>query len=117
RGDVSLPRCVCEVLADAAGTAAPRTAPGRAQPRRPGRGGAVSETIPGGLEGLKVADFSWAAAGPIATRHLADHGATVVRVESSAHVDSTRITGPFRDDKAGLNKSGFYADFNSSKYD
>jgi len=77
----------------------------------------VSETIPGALEGLKVADFSWAAAGPIATRHLADHGATVVRVESSAHVDSTRITGPFRDDKAGLNKSGFYADFNSSKYD
>ena len=70
----------------------------------------------GALDGLKVADFSWAAAGPIATRMLADHGATVVRVESMAHIDSVRITGPFRNDVSGVNKSGFYADFNSSKY-
>lgn len=68
------------------------------------------------LEGLKVADFSWAAAGPIATRMLADHGATVVRVESRAHIDSVRITGPFRNDERGVNRSGFFADFNSSKY-
>ena len=68
------------------------------------------------LEGLKVADFSWTAAGPISTRMLADHGAFVVRVESGVHLDSVRITGPFRDDKPGVNKSGFYADFNSSKY-
>lgn len=68
------------------------------------------------LEGLKIADFSWAAAGPIATRMLADHGATVVRVESRAHIDSVRITGPFPGDKPGLNRSGFFADFNSSKY-
>lgn len=68
------------------------------------------------LDGLKVADFSWAAAGPIATRMLADHGATVVRVESREHIDSVRITGPFRDDQRGVNRSGFYADFNSSKY-
>jgi benzylsuccinate CoA-transferase BbsF subunit len=67
------------------------------------------------LEGLKVADFSWAAAGPITTRMLADHGATVVRVESLVHLDSVRITGPFRDDVRGINKSGFFADFNSSK--
>jgi benzylsuccinate CoA-transferase BbsF subunit len=67
------------------------------------------------LEGLKVADFSWAAAGPITTRMLADHGATVVRIESLVHMDSVRITGPFRDDIRGINKSGFFADFNSSK--
>ena len=68
------------------------------------------------LDGLKVADFSWAAAAPIATRILADHGAEVVRVESSVHPDTVRITGPFRDDRPGINRSGFYADFNSSKY-
>ncbi len=31
------------------------------------------------FEGLKVADFSWAAAGPQVSRELAEHGATVVR--------------------------------------
>ena len=69
------------------------------------------------LDGVKVADFSWIAAGPIATKTLADHGATVVRIESATRVDTSRITGPFRDDKPGLNKSGFFADFNTSKYD
>ena len=72
--------------------------------------------IASALEGIKIADFSWAAATPIATRMLADHGATVVRVESKSHADTVRITGPFRDNKPGLNKSGFFADFNSSKY-
>jgi benzylsuccinate CoA-transferase BbsF subunit len=70
----------------------------------------------GALDGVRIADFSWAAATPIATRMLADHGATVVRVESKSHVDTVRITGPFRNNEPGINKSGFYADFNSSKY-
>ena len=73
-------------------------------------------TREGALEGVRIADFSWAAATPIATRMLADHGATVVRVESKTHVDTVRITGPFRNNESGINKSGFYADFNSSKY-
>jgi benzylsuccinate CoA-transferase BbsF subunit len=70
----------------------------------------------GALSDLKVADFSWAAAAPIATKNLADLGATVVRIESGVHIDSVRITGPFPNDKPGLNTSGFYADFNTSKY-
>jgi benzylsuccinate CoA-transferase BbsF subunit len=65
--------------------------------------------------GLKVADFTWAAAGPIATKQLADNGATVVKVESLHHPDSVRLGGPFIDDKPGINRSGFFADFNSSK--
>jgi benzylsuccinate CoA-transferase BbsF subunit len=65
--------------------------------------------------GLKVADFTWAAAGPIVTKQLADNGATVVKVESTHHPDSVRLGGPFIDDKPGTNRSGFFADFNSSK--
>lgn len=65
--------------------------------------------------GLKVADFTWAAAGPIATKQLADNGATVVKVESLRHPDSVRLGGPYVGDRPGVNRSGFFADFNSSK--
>jgi benzylsuccinate CoA-transferase BbsF subunit len=67
------------------------------------------------FEGLKVADFTWAAAGPIVTKQFADNGATVVKVESFRHPDSIRLGGPFIDDKPGINRSGFFADFHSSK--
>lgn len=65
--------------------------------------------------GLKVADFSWAAASPIITRFLSDYGATVVRVESRAHMDSVRFGGPFRDGIPNINASGFFAEFNAGK--
>jgi benzylsuccinate CoA-transferase BbsF subunit len=67
------------------------------------------------FSGLKVLDFTWAAAGPIITKQLADNGATVVKVESSKHPDSIRLGGPFVGGTPGINKSGFFADFNSSK--
>ena len=35
------------------------------------------------LADLKVLDFSWVGVGPITTKYLADHGATVVRVGST----------------------------------
>lgn len=69
----------------------------------------------GVFDGLRVADFSWAAAGPIMTKQLADNGATVVKVESRAHPDSVRLGGPFAGDRPGIDRSGFFADFNSSK--
>lgn len=68
------------------------------------------------LEGLKVADFSWAAAGPITTRYLAAYGATVVRVESADRPDPLRTSGPFKDGKAGLDRSGNFAILNANKY-
>jgi benzylsuccinate CoA-transferase BbsF subunit len=46
---------------------------------------------------------------------LADHGATVIRVESTTHPDSIRLGGPFKDGIPGLNRSGFFADFNTNK--
>lgn len=65
--------------------------------------------------GLNVLDFTWAAAGPIVTKQLSDNGATVVKIESGAHPDSVRLGAPFTDGKPGINRSGFFADFNSSK--
>ena len=47
------------------------------------------------LAGLKVLDFSWALAGPGATRILADHGATVIRVETQRKPDAIRGATPF----------------------
>jgi benzylsuccinate CoA-transferase BbsF subunit len=77
-------------------------------------GGRVPD-FEGVFSGLKVVDFTWAAAGPITTRHLGDYGATVVKVESSKHPDSLRVGPPFVDGKPGVNRSGFFAQFNPNK--
>lgn len=89
--------------------------PARASARRPAPPARTSGRSSSVFAGVKVADFAWAAAGPIITKCLADHGATVVRVESTTHPDSIRLGGPFKDGIPGVNRSGFYADFNTSK--
>ena len=68
------------------------------------------------LVGIKVVDFSWYAVGPQTARHLADHGAEVIRVESTTNVDALRRVGPFRDGTAGLNRSGYFNNQNPNKY-
>ena len=65
------------------------------------------------LSGLKVADFSWVGVGPITTRYLADHGATVVRVESSHSPDLLRLSPPFAASMPGINRSAFFANYNA----
>ena len=67
------------------------------------------------LEGIKVADFSWVLAGPIVTKHLADYGATVVRIESTRRPDLMRATLPYKDNQPGINRGGYYAFYNSNK--
>ena len=67
------------------------------------------------LAGLKVADFSWVGVGPISGKYLADHGANVIRIESSNRADNLRTAGPYKDDEAGWNRSHFYGEFNTSK--
>ena len=49
------------------------------------------------LDNLLVLDFSRVLAGPLATMLLADHGATVVKVERPGAGDDTRAWGPPRD--------------------
>ncbi|MEX1104412.1 MAG: CoA transferase, partial [Dehalococcoidia bacterium] len=65
--------------------------------------------------GLRVADFAWVGVGPLTSKYLADHGAEVIRIESSTYPEALRRVGPFVDDQPGLDRSGYYANFNSSK--
>ena len=67
------------------------------------------------LAELKVLDLSWIVAGPTVGRALADFGATVIRVESSARVDTARVVGPFHGDEPGIEHSGLYGNVNAGK--
>ena len=69
------------------------------------------------LSGIKVADFSWFGAGPICAENLASFGATVVRVESEAHLDGLRGVGPFATGKTTHNVSGYFNAYNAGKLD
>lgn len=68
------------------------------------------------LEGLKVLDFCWVAVGPMTTGYLVEYGATVVRVESKLRPEVLRNAPPFGGNKRGLNRSGYYANYNAGKY-
>jgi benzylsuccinate CoA-transferase BbsF subunit len=67
------------------------------------------------LADVKILDLSWVGVGPITVKYLADHGATVIRVESHVRPDVVRLGPPWHDAKPGLEQSQFYADFNTSK--
>ena len=67
------------------------------------------------LTGIRVADFSWVGAGPFLTKPLADHGADVVKIESRTRVDPIRSMAPMRDGVPGTDRSGYFANRNSSK--
>jgi len=68
------------------------------------------------FEDLKVADFSTSVVGPSAARLLGDYGATVVKIESQTHTDALRVTAPYMGRKAGINRSGYFNNFNAGKY-
>ena len=68
------------------------------------------------LEGLKVLDFCWVAVGPQTTKYLAEYGATVVRVESSKRPETLRRAAPFAGGIQGVNRSGYFANYNANKY-
>jgi benzylsuccinate CoA-transferase BbsF subunit len=67
------------------------------------------------LAGIRVTDFTWIGAGSYTTKILADAGADVVKIESSDRIDSLRLAAPYKDGIKGVNRSGYFADRNSSK--
>lgn len=60
------------------------------------------------LDDVKVLDFSWLMAAPWATRVLADHGATVVKVEGQKRPDPGRMSPPFRNDEVRDSNSALF---------
>jgi benzylsuccinate CoA-transferase BbsF subunit len=65
---------------------------------------------------VKVVEFAVFAAGPMVGKHLGEHGATVVRIESRSRPDGFRVHyPPYKDNIPGLNRTGTFAIFNDSK--
>ena len=70
------------------------------------------------LKDIKVVEFAAFAAGPVVGKHLADHGATVVHIESAVRPDGFRgHYPPYKDNIHGLNRSGLFALCNNDKLD
>ena len=67
------------------------------------------------FEGLKVADLSWIAAGPLIAKDLANLGATVIRVETEARLDTLRWIGPHLPHASPMSAGHPMANMNQSK--
>jgi len=66
------------------------------------------------LEGVKVVDLGVMGVAPVACKHLADYGATVVRIESHRAFDLLRFTPPYY--KFHVDGSMFFGNYNTSKF-
>jgi benzylsuccinate CoA-transferase BbsF subunit len=67
------------------------------------------------LEGIRVADFSWVWAGPFCTLQLAHLGAEVIRIETATRPCITRLIPPWPNGQPGLNRSGYFNQYNQGK--
>ncbi len=83
--------------------------------RRVGATGEVSNAGRLPLEGVRILDFMWAIAGPLATRTLADYGATVVRIESTRRLDVCRTLTPYLDDEIDAENAAVFHNTNLGK--
>ncbi|MDF1604500.1 CoA transferase [Nocardioides sp. YIM 152315] len=97
----------------AATTVAWLAAPARVlEPSRP----TAPEQGPGALAGVRVLDLTWVLAGPYVTKILGEHGADIVKVESSHRKDPTRFAPGMRlRPGASYDDSGYFLNFNRNK--
>jgi benzylsuccinate CoA-transferase BbsF subunit len=65
--------------------------------------------------GVNILEFGSGAAGPIATRYFAEHGATVLRIESKSRPDFLRVYSLGPDNPHGLEGSAMYDGLNVGK--
>lgn len=68
------------------------------------------------FEGIKVAEFAWQLVGPLTSKYLADHGATVVKVENHNRPDTLRVVSPYAGNTSGVDNSMFYGRQSGNKY-
>lgn len=61
-------------------------------------------------------DLTWVAFGPWVTKYFADHGAQVIKIESTTRPDIIRLSPPYKDGIAHPDRAGLFCVFNSSKY-
>jgi benzylsuccinate CoA-transferase BbsF subunit len=66
------------------------------------------------FSGLRIADFSWVIAAPLATQYLAIHGAEVIRIESSHRLDTLRNNLPMVNG-IGPDHCPYYGEYNMGK--
>lgn len=69
----------------------------------------------GAWEGTRILEFGSGAAGPIATRYFAEHGATVVRIESRSRPDFLRVYALGPDNPHGLDGAPMFDALNAGK--
>ncbi len=65
--------------------------------------------------GTTILEFGGGAAGPVATRYFADHGATVIRVESKQRPDFLRVLRLTPNTPGGLDGAHHFAVLNANK--
>lgn len=68
------------------------------------------------FSGVRIADFSWVIAAPLATQYLAIHGAEVIRIESRLSVDVLRQNLPLVNGSSP-DHSAYFSQFNLGKLD
>ncbi len=68
----------------------------------------------GVFSGLTIFAFCWAIVGPLTMKFFADHGATVIRVETSHRPCTLRTSAPYKDKKPNLNRTGYFNYYSSN---
>jgi benzylsuccinate CoA-transferase BbsF subunit len=67
------------------------------------------------FRGLRIADFSWVIAAPLATQYFAIHGADVIRIESRGRPEVLRGAPPFPTADTGPDGTAYFPNFNQGK--
>ncbi len=75
----------------------------------------VAPVADGPLAGVKVLDMMWVMAGPVSTGVMAQYGATVVRIENEARLDTARLLAPWYEGKVGKESSLGFGSINANK--
>ena len=68
----------------------------------------------GVFSGLKILAYSWAVVGPLTMKFFADHGATVIRIETSQRPCTMRSSAPYKDNIPNLNRGGYFTYYNTN---